>query len=58
MVLAGLFLIPTLLVGKRGSSNKGLPWMLRIGAINAISLCARCQAADQTDSSPLHRLTL
>jgi hypothetical protein len=40
MVLAGVFLMPTLLVGKRGSSNKGLPWMLRIGAIGAISSCA------------------
>jgi Right handed beta helix region len=40
MVLVGLFLIPTLLAGKRGSSNKGLPWMVCIGAISAISLCA------------------
>jgi hypothetical protein len=40
VVLAGLLLIPTLLVGKRGSSNRGVPWMLRIGAICVISSCA------------------
>jgi parallel beta-helix repeat protein len=40
IVLAGLFLIPTLLVGKRGSSNRGVPWMLRIGVICVISSCA------------------
>ena len=40
MGLAGLLLIPTLLVGKRGSSNQGVPWMLRLGAICVISSCA------------------
>jgi WD40 repeat protein len=40
VVLAGLFLIPTLLVGKRGSSNRGVPWLLRIGAICVMSSCA------------------
>jgi Right handed beta helix region len=39
LVLAGLLLIPTLLVGKRGFSN-GVPWMLRLGAICVISSCA------------------
>jgi Right handed beta helix region len=39
-VLAGLFLIPALLAGKRGSSNRGVPWMFRIGAIIVISSCA------------------
>jgi hypothetical protein len=40
IVLAGLFLIPTLLVGKRGSSNRGVPRMLRIGVICVIFSCA------------------
>jgi hypothetical protein len=40
VVLAGLFLIPTFLAGKRGSSNQKAPWMLRIGAICILSSCA------------------
>jgi parallel beta-helix repeat protein len=39
MALAGVFLIPTLLASNRVSSNKGVPWMLRIGAITAMSSC-------------------
>jgi parallel beta-helix repeat protein len=40
MVLAGLFLIPALFAGKRGSPNRGAFWTRRIGAICLISLCA------------------
>jgi hypothetical protein len=39
MVLAGLFLIPTLFAGKRRSSDTVVQWMLSIGAICAVSLC-------------------
>jgi hypothetical protein len=39
MILAGLFLIPTFLAGKRPSSNKGVPRMLCLGTISAISAC-------------------
>jgi hypothetical protein len=39
IVLAGIFLIPTLLVGMRGISRKGMPWILRVGMIGAISSC-------------------
>ena len=40
IVLAGFFMIPTLLAGIRGSLNKRTPWIVRIGTITAISLCA------------------
>ena len=40
VVLAGLFLIPTLLVGKRGPSNRGATWILRTGGLCVISSCA------------------
>jgi hypothetical protein len=39
IVLAGIFLIPSLLVGKRGISRKGASWTLRIGMIGAIFSC-------------------
>jgi hypothetical protein len=39
IVLAGIFLIPSLLVDRRGISRKGMPWIFRIATIGAISSC-------------------
>jgi parallel beta-helix repeat protein len=39
IALAGLFFIPVLLAGKRGSSNRRFPGMLRIASICVISSC-------------------